>query len=169
MVVLIPDGSIVSGFIKILSEIVSLFTITEASVPIPEISFDWRFNFIVSPVNNLWYVAPGATVERPTVEIDTTEFILWTLDLICVFILSNRYSSLSLPLLRKNTSSNSDPIPVLMPTELIVFLTMYTVVVTPDIGKLNGVPVGEVEIDIAPPVGTVKLTGWFVANGWFSI
>ena len=84
-------------------------------------------------------------------------------------MLSKKYSSLSVPLLMKKTSLNSLPTPVLMPIEFIVFLTMYTVVVTPDIGKSYGVPVGVLEIEIAPPEGTVKLTGWLVVNGWFSM
>ena len=56
-----------------------------------------------------------------------------------------------------------------MPIEFIVFLTIYTVVVTPDIGKLYGVLEDVLEIEIAPPAGTIKLTGWLVINGWFSI
>ena len=106
---------------------------------------------------------------RPTVEIDTTELILWTLAFFCGWIVSNKYSSLSLPLFRKKTSLNSLPTPVLIPTEFIVFLTINTVVVIPDAGISNGVPSDDVEIEIAPPEGTVKLTGWLVVKGWFSI
>ena len=52
----------------------------------------------------------------------------------------------------------------------IVLLTTYTLVVSPDAGKLNGAitPIASipiVEIARAPPVGTVKVTASLVSNG----
>ncbi len=41
----------------------------------------------------------------------------------------------------------------------MVLLTTKTVVVRPDIGKLNGVATALVDIESVPLVGTVKLTG----------
>ena len=53
--------------------------------------------------------------------------------------------------------------PVFIPIVLIFLLITYTFW-----GKLNGVPVGEVETEIFETL-YVNVTGWLFVNGWFSI
>ena len=91
------------------------------------------------------------------------DLIFSTFPVFCSSTLSNKYSSLSLPFVIKNTSEEFRV--VLIPILFIFLFVTYTFC-----GKLNRSPVDEVEIAIfVPTVGIVKVTCWLFVKGWFSI
>ena len=106
---------------------------------------------ITSPLKSSWEV-----------DTETTDLTLSTFPIICGYTLSNEYLSLSLPLPRKYSSKLVvELMPVFIPIVLIFLLITYTFW-----GKLNGVPVGEVETEIFETL-YVNVTGWLFVNGWF--
>ena len=100
-------------------------------------------------------------------DVVTVVFTLLTVVLTWLKSVSNEYRSLSaLLIFLKYTSLKLFPIPVFIPTVLIVLFTIYK---ESPVERLN---VGEsLSVDIAitgDPLGIVNITFSFVLNGWFS-
>ena len=100
-------------------------------------------------------------------DVVTVVFTLLTVVLTWLKSVSNEYRSLSaLLIFLKYTSLKLFPIPVFIPTVLIVLFTIYK---ESPVERLN---VGEsLSVDIAitgDPPGIVNITFSFVLNGWFS-
>ena len=140
----------------------SYLTLTEVDVPIPT---DW-FGVTVKSINSLF-------VKLCAVDRDTCACILCNLPVNCSKLLFSEYSKLLDPIFVSPTKDNPlvlvvSPTCVTIPTKLSDLLIIKISWLFPDSGILNVVtPSSSDTVKAYPALGLVRVTLWFVTNGWF--